>query len=163
EFRIRPDSLNGFVRLRITPRWSLYYAVFPSYEQALAANQALHVTRTPASTFELGPEKTEIAPDKSDLEDTPSVGSGSDEGHDLEESRPDAVGRTILPRVFRRHEVQCEPIVIEIRGNQSYVGTPGEPYLTSVLAEASARIASDEQRWRHLADPKAKSRELGDS
>src|SRR5690348_4254924 len=41
DFRLKAETEIGAIRLRISPHWSLYYPVFPSYEEARKANELL--------------------------------------------------------------------------------------------------------------------------
>lgn len=152
DFRVKPDD-RGTVRLTITPRWTFYYAVFPTLQQTKDANPApavtpssLDATPPPAAADQLPPEEDE------------TMAAGEAEGDDPLPHTP-LPGRVVLPRVFRR--LNSPPISISVE-----ISTPGVHDLSDSLSEAVrtavAKLSADPQGWRHIGEATAGERALGD-
>src|SRR5260370_20512864 len=118
DFRVRPLEHEGVVSLRIIPRWSHYYAVFPTWQQAIRAtgippdkmdipvqadvSPGLNGTLSTGNTLETRDDSTPIMDDV----------QVSDEPEDEEQSATS--GFVVLPRVFRRHDVNPCAFTIDI-------------------------------------------------
>lgn len=156
DFKVTKQA--NVVRLKITPNWSYYYPVFPTYEQALAANSNLSTT---SSANTETPKKEELP--ESGIESTES---GEESKIDAEEPEQIAAaaqpGNVILPRVFRRHDLKMQPIVVELN-NISENLTVGRPEVAGAISFAREQIAKDPRLWKHISKPLDAKRMLGDT
>ena len=151
--RVVPD-IHG-VRLTISPKWSFYHAVFPTFQQTHDTN--------PAPTAVAQPAKEPAAPPASSPDELPPEtedDAPTDEAQDDTEAPPQvAPGKVVLPRAFKRLDLALPPIALDIPG-------PGTHDLSATLSdairEAVSQLSADPRRWRHLGDPAAGERTLGD-
>lgn len=169
DFRVLPDPGDSTVRLTLAPRWSHYYAVFPTYSQVLAAN--------PAPTEKTAQPAAELRSDNPSVVgpplDAPTEGEDSERNEDQaeagvassEDTVPEAEtggGRVVLPRVFRRINARPNPITVSIsRVSGTVVAKAGEAEIGFALGEIRDAIAKDPECWRHLGDPSSGERSLG--
>ncbi|MGE3491564.1 MAG: DEAD/DEAH box helicase family protein [Vicinamibacterales bacterium] len=165
DFRVVPEAGKP-IRLRLSPRWSHYYAVFPTYGQARDANPT--PTSPPASTpTPSTPEPSTATTPLPALEvalGAPDEASETEEdGEDLELIPDVTSGSLLLPRVFRRISVVPQSLSFEIADLDSSTEQDiGSLELTAALNDARQRLGNDPRVWRHLGDPGAGVRTLGD-
>lgn len=145
------------IRLTITPRFSVYYPVFPAFEDALYANRSVldqsRIGReAPPPVGEGATQAAEGRDSAAELGDT-----------DDDELESAVAGRVTLPRVFRRCDVNIQPFSVQI-GSEANVRTlVGNTEIAAAIVEARQTIQRDPRLWRHLATPQEASRELGDA
>lgn len=167
DFRVAVPT-GSTVKLKITPRWSLYYPVYPSFGQALFANPGLRHAETEAGSGQSAAAANESLP-SSPSESRPESLSDDDDrtlaGEDQEASQVDEVpkGRVVLPRVFRRYNVRPEPLFVELPAEAQEAKTVGAHEIDSAQRNARSHIEADPRLWRHLAEPAAAARDLGDA
>jgi hypothetical protein len=156
DFRVAPSAES--VRLTIKPRFSVYYPVFPDFDNALYANQtvldpnALSEDPLPAETEQLTASQEGSNPD-------PAA-----DGDSISDDEPTAPsGRVTLSRVFRRHDINVDPFTIELGDKDNVRTLIGVAEISAAIAKAREAISSDAQLWRHLGSPEEASRELGDA
>ena len=158
DFRITTDSGEP-VRLKITPRWSFYYPVFPTFAQARYANSWI-------VDSDLEPSVAAAAADvTSDTGLYPENESSSDDQPDdgEETAQSSQPGRVTLPRVFRRQDVVVEPFVVEVQRGATETRAMGRAQIDQGMATARTTIEQDQQLWRHLSEPNEANRDLGDA
>ena len=164
DLRLRPVS--GDVRIVVRARWSQYYAVFPTYAQAVEVNPPPGKIQSalPQPATSSVPVAAAL-PDRSSTQLTDGDESASsDEAPESDEIDPGQPrGRVVLPRVFRRLETKpiSLPVLLKYSAEPSNV-TLGAQQFADAIAEARETIASDPQVWRHLGDPTMGERSLGD-
>ena len=166
------------VRLKITPRWSLYYPVFPTFEQAVSTNQSLFATApepepSPSLASEVSPPGdlpngiSGAAGEDGDL----SADNGEDGTADEDGEEEDAAaglarsGQVVLPKVFRRHDVTLDPILatLDPRAQQPTRVAVGGAELSAAIGQALESIRADSRLWKHLGEPQEAVRDLGES
>lgn len=143
EFKVRPAAGRKSITLKIQPRWTHYYPVFPSWEELVTARKAEMPVEKP---------KTEGG--------TEGVGA---EGEKKPEppKKPESTVVTLAVK-YRAARVEAEGIAFEVPLK--------EPLDQSVVAEALARAvdaarqkaAKDADLWKHLAEPKKAERRVTD-
>lgn len=149
DFRVVPEP-GKHIRLRIIPHWSYYYAVFPSYDQVSEANPA------PTSSAAVAAQPQQPNEDEN---------ADADEVEEIEDSTPStsSPGNVVLPRVFRRMDVQPGQISFDLDELDATTNASvGEQSVTAAIDEATQRIVGDTNIWRHLGDPSEGVRILGD-
>src|SRR5712671_1076054 len=153
DFRVKPTMPGGSVSLKICPRWSLYYPVFPTYQEALGANDLPHESsgNSPDTAALLNAEGDSGSAEDIDTEDESEAG---DNVSVLD------TGVVILPRKWRRSDVKPRPATIEINGVMS-IEEFALPEIEAAVSEARVSMVSDPDIWRHLADPKKRERSPG--
>ncbi len=164
DFRVSPASGSKTVTLRITPRFSVYYPVFPSWEEVLRSNQD---QITVASLASDAPNKDADPPGPLASLELPGATSGLDD----DEEAPEGAGETaaaggagvVLPRVFRRFEVVCPTVSLVVTLEKSEVVSIGGEEIAGVLTAARAKVNADPDRWKFLAEPKKRERRLGNA
>jgi hypothetical protein len=156
DFRLKAETEIGAIRLRISPHWSLYYPVFPSYEEARKANELLIGSEVVAAqsgdvpTLESEVDEAGEANGSEATGDTTAVASTS--------------GSVILPRKWRRSDLRPGTVSIELYCDRPVsLDEIGRSEIDEALQSAAATISGDPLLWRHLADPKERSRTLGDA
>src|ERR1700682_1847521 len=158
DFRVVP-SRERVVRLTITPRFSVYYPIFPDFNDALYANRSvldpnggsndlLAVARDESSSIE----------DKS-VDDEP-LDDGSPERNTDAAAQ---IGRDTLPRVFRRHDINVQPFTVAVEAKDNIRTVAGGAEIAEAITKARQAIEREPGLWRHLASPEEASRELGDA
>ena len=155
DFRVRPDSSQTAITLRIGSRWSHYYPVFPTWDQVVQASgyQRVDSAQQAEALSEPDDDLEDSGEDVTDLQDEVS-------GSTINDSP--LRGRIVLPRIFRRQTVQASPINVVLVANTRDV-IVGEGEIGKALADVRSKIASDPARWRHLSEPQKNERELGDA
>lgn len=165
DFRIKPTDGQKIVRLRLTPRWSHYYAVFPTWEQARRANQLEEDTPQPTpSGQQAKPEAEGQQPDDAliDAEELAGAGTADDDTETVEENSVIQPGLVTLPRVFRRYDVVSETISVEVALDRAEKLEVGREEIAASLQQARAAMASDSDVWHHLDEPEKRVRSLGE-
>jgi hypothetical protein len=165
DFRIAPEQPGATVRLRVTPSWSHYYAIFPSWAQARAANEAL--VQAQVATSAVDPANSGRAADVDvDMREEPVLdGDDGDESDEIpaEEAQAANVGKVILPRVFRRLDVRPGSIVVEVTPNSPQILQIVSNRIEEAIEGARARVEADPQVWRYLGSAEQRERSLGDA
>lgn len=166
DFRVRPTGERGTVRLRIAPRWSHYYPVFPTWEQAVRANEGT-IQAAGAEVGMIGEDDGgELALlDGGVGRDTDGTGAEVGEETDEQAGGPAQAqpGQAVLPRVWRRRDVTVDEIQVDLLPDQTVVAPVGAREIAMAIDEASVAMAADPNGWRHLGDPKQRQRVLGDA
>ena len=159
DFRIKPASNAQQIRLRIHPRFSVYYPVFPNWEQTNLANTATAVTTNQALS---NPAAIESPAGDAISESSPEVDAeGEESDHDPEPPASDKKGRVILPRVFRRIDVTPDRFEVTVPLNTARKSMEGAGALEGAVHAARETILNDPRLWRHLGEPNKRERELG--
>jgi hypothetical protein len=156
DFKVAKQS--GVVRLKITPNWCYYYPVFPTFQQVLAANSNLSTT---SSHNAVAPTKGELP--EGGIEPTDNGDESKIDADEPEQAIATAQpGNVILPRVFRRHNVKIQPIIVELN-NISDNLTVGRPEVTDAIDSARVQITQEPRLWKHISKPSDAKRVLGDT
>ena len=156
DFRVKGSTPTSIVKLRIVPRWSVYYPVFPSYEECACANQTV-----PGAA---APEGVGTEPEVSDADETSAtaVEGGSDQEASPALSATLVQGSVVLPRKWRRADVQLGFPAISLSCERvTPLDEVGRPEIEVALLGVRSRISADPEVWRHLADPGNRERSLG--
>ncbi|MFH0958577.1 MAG: hypothetical protein V1897_07710, partial [Pseudomonadota bacterium] len=161
DFKVRPKNVTS-IRLTIAPRWSLYYPIFPSLSQTIFANKNVQ------SVDKLDQQPPLLTKETMSEEDVESLEVDEDESSDLKDEEPkenlikSKHGSVLLPRVFWRHDVIVEPIVLDVplTPNTQIVG--GKE-IQAALEKARKEIQADTSLWKHLSKPSDAKRDLGDA
>ncbi|MCA1642183.1 MAG: hypothetical protein LC785_09590, partial [Acidobacteria bacterium] len=165
DFRIKPKNAEGVIRLHLSPRWSHYYAVFPTWQQALRANEAsLSTTASPSPTVtsaQTGSDSPSIEPTETNEGTSENTVDDADELEN--EAQPPQTGRVILPKVFRRYEVAPKTITYEFDPKHLESVQLGLEELAISIREARSVMAADKDAWHYLGDPEKRDRSLGDA
>lgn len=156
DFRLKPLAPGGPVNLRVSSRWSLYYSVFPTYEETLRANDSI---QEPLNNSDGNIETT------SQPEDT--VESAESPAADTEENAPTppvSSGIVLLPRKWRRCDVQPTTASIQMAADHTLVLQEiAQAQLDEAIEQARQKMVVDPDFRRHLADPSRRERSLGNS
>lgn len=149
--------------LTIKLKWSFYYPVFPVYEDVLFANPAFASStsekKSPdesTKTLEQKPETNFDAP----VLESPSDDNGEEENEAEDDPKP--AGTVSLPRVFKRYDVDVDPINVQIETSVAGLKNVGETEIAQAIQKAIVDIRSDPRLWRHLSDPSQAERRLSD-
>lgn len=154
DFRVIPAVADKPVSIRIHPRWSHYFAVFPTWEQT---------TRSNSPNRELSPEDPGGAASEVDDEepaDQKAVGSAAPKPKGALDSTASRRNALVLPRVFRRIDVAPGGFVADLPSSQSERRSIAADELAGAIRQAKEKIALDPDQWRHLADLTRHQREL---
>lgn len=151
DFRIIPEA-NKPLRLYISPRWTLYYPVFPTWEQVIQQKAIYHQ----------GPDETTREPSQ-DLRDRNIDNFKTDSGNEESQVDERSTEQLILPRVFKRYNVECIPITFGVAKGKYQQISIGEEQLQVATEQACEEICNDSRLWKHLGDPRRGERSLGDS
>jgi Helicase conserved C-terminal domain len=135
DFRVRPNDANQVIQVTVRPRWSHYFAVFPSYESVYEENAS-----------------GSVAPNIDPRED------GDDTGIQ-QENKPTSI---VLPVVWRRMNAQCHSVVTPVLFGTSGSASVGRAVLNNAVQNASRAIADDPDRWRHIGPAGHQERGLKD-
>lgn len=151
DFRVRPRGSGEALPLLLKLSWSVYYPVFPTWDQVLATSGDRFTESDRASVSNVRNESDVAAVEE------------EEDGTDAEQTEDDQAvqGRLILPRVFRRKDVEPAPITVTVTPGSRDV-LVGQAELGDALLAALQDIHADPMRWRHLSDPKKNERELGE-
>ena len=166
DFRVLPEDAEQPVRLRITPHWSLYYVVFPTWQQASRANEGLLAPPPEPQPVIPTPDpyvttSDADAPESDAMSPIEAVADQPDEPVNEEVALKS--GRVILPRVFRRHEIRPSTLSAEIPDASSMTLSLGAVDLASAITQARSAMEGDPDAWRHLGEPEDRERELGNA
>lgn len=162
EFRVKPNSPKGSVRIRIQPQWSHYYAVFPTLEQAIGSNDQSLATLSSAPLQATSTSQSSIsASDQSATTEAQSIDDQDELDLTEDEVHPQA-GTVILPKIFRRFEVTPQPISHEVELQKPESVSLGVEEIASGINNARSSIAADKDAWHYLGEPKDRDRSLGD-
>src|SRR6266496_538687 len=173
DFQIRiPERIERFV-MRITPHFNVYYAVFPTRFEVQASldqgtvEEELIEEAVPEddidATDDLANQETE--PDEELLKNTADqsiphqIAKAVALSIKKAEKKQDNV--LILPRKFRRRQVEIPPI--EITLTPQIMNPPLEirdPFISILSDVRTAILEEDPAVWRHLGRPADGSREL---
>jgi hypothetical protein len=147
DFRIRPTAQNGAIRLQVKPRWSVYYPVFPSFEETASANQvAPAAEELPSSEIEGSESDTEDPNGRSDTQTTES------------KAKPNSV---VIPRKWRRKDIRMEALLINLaKGHTSPFSEVGTVEIEKAFVDTKRQISEDAEIWKHLGDPEKCERAL---
>lgn len=189
DFRLVPDTSESLPSIRITTAFSVYASVFPSFEQALYANKVHvasgsdEVAAPNADEADQLPDETVDPTDSDDgavpdalggmaaLDETPDAGaidldielSDSNEGDSTAPASPSTPTQVVLPRVWRRHNVEVAPILVDLPTTSRSMRTVGAHQLAAAIEQTRVRIQEDAQAWRHLDDPRQGQRTISDA
>ena len=168
DFKVSPTESESSATLSATLRWAHYYPVFPSFEQARTANEAISSLQEAVSGT--GPPATS---EVGVAEIRESVEVDSDEVVEEEEDRdeeglvagpkPTPDGKVILPRVWRRVPVSVDISEVAINLTNRSPVSVGAPEIHAQFQAARDAVVSDPDSWHHLAEAKQRQRALGDS
>jgi hypothetical protein len=165
DFRVVPSAVTRPIRLRIRARWSVYYPVFPSWEQVVRSSEGQLATgpegaqsddSTDETSAEFGNESQSAATTTTGEE----LPAAEDNGTIVPSDHASTSGRVILPRVFRRHDVRLDDVEIVVAPGEAEIARED---INREIAQAKAAMRADARMWRHLADPAKNERDLGDS
>ena len=166
DFRVMPDVPENRFRLRITPRWSHYYAVFPTWQQAQSVSgthsgqvaEPIPIVSmfngTDPFTDTISPTEEQLPPSNhnTDFFEEPD-----------EEELPDDLGRVVIPRVFRRYDVAPTSFVLDLQPYQPTTVSIGNKEIGFAIEQVKTAMRSDPSFWRHLGKPEQRERVLGDA
>ncbi|HKP54943.1 MAG TPA: DEAD/DEAH box helicase [Chloroflexia bacterium] len=184
DFQVRLPEGSGEFVLRIQPRFSVYYAVFPTYQEVIAHQYALQ---------EAAPDEEQIANGAvggAEINDSADVvladGESQQVEPDLDLVKPavadiphqlaDEVDRSFttdtvreveahddtvsLPRKFRRKSVELPVLEIPVSVRRLGASLEIRDPFTEVLADLRSAVLNDPDLWRHLGKPSDGAREL---
>ncbi len=168
DFRVIPTMNQEGVRLCITPRWSHYYAVFPTWQQVINIHEMRSENTNvsapgvvPQMPKETSSSVTETARPSEDLV------SSADDRDIFEETEDQELqadpGRIVIPRVFRRHDVLPGTFAVHLRSNQLNTVPLAEEEMAMAIEQAKVAMQADPYFWRHLGQPEKRERILGDA
>lgn len=152
DFRIRPSHLDQPVTLKVLPRWSVYYPVFPTYQETLSTNDSI---REPSNNSGETSDQT-----SEDSEESDSL----DQSTPTEDATPPAIisGVVLLPRKWRRHNIEPSVASIQLGVKQTFsLAEMAQPELDRATNDARQTILSDPALRRHLGEPSSRERTLG--
>ena len=173
DFQIRiPEGVERFV-MRITTHFSIYYAVFPTRIEVQASQDQSTVEEELAE--EAVPEgDANSTGDPADQETEPDAeliknAAGQSIPHQIAEVVGQSMEKVdkkqseglILPRKFRRRQVEMPPIEITI--SPQNINPPLEirdPFIPILADVRAAILEEDPALWRHLGRPADGNREL---
>ena len=165
DFRIRPTSKQKHVTLTVALQWSLYYPIFPTWEEALRSNGLLTLNnaKSVSATPSIASENVQNAISSAELQDGDGASDALLEVDEAaEEEDPFPPGRAILPRVWRRYEVGPFPVRVELSPEGIQQLSVGEEAIKTAIQEARTRMLLEPRGWKHLGEPSQCLRELGD-
>lgn len=165
DFRVRPLEHQGVVRLRITPCWSHYYPVFPTWQQAMRATEIPPSKMEASIQANVSPElngtlSTDNVPETRD-DPAPAMDDVQVSDEMEEEEQSATFGHVVLPRVFRRHDVNPGTFTIDISQGQPLTQQLGSEALANAIQQAQFSMHNDPFCWRHLGSPEQRERVLG--
>jgi hypothetical protein len=167
DFRVAPTINQETIRLRITPRWSHYYTVFPTWEQVTRATEArLDYAKNPSSSFSsLASEKllvheVETMVTNEDLVDTVD-GIDTFDASEHQGIVTDT-GSVVLPRVFRRYDILPGTFVVDVPSKLPTTDFIAQEEIAAAIEQAQSSMKADPYFWRHLGSPEKHERILGD-
>jgi hypothetical protein len=151
DFRVRPTLPSNSIRLRIQPRWSVYYPVFPSYQESVPMNQFVPaVEEVVSSETENGESDSSLATGGEDLDEIQSAPTPN--------PKPSSV---VLPRKWRRADILTSAVSISLSGDRATpLSEVGNSEIADALEEVKKRISEDSEVWRHLGEPEKCERAL---
>jgi hypothetical protein len=166
DFRVRPLANESVAHLRITPRWSHYYAVFPTWQQVLRATGMLpdkmdmpvQADVLPGRDGALSADKTSETQDDATLMEDIQI---SDEIE--EEEQPAIPGLIVLPRVFRRQDVNPGTFMVDVSQGQPLIVQLGSEAIATAIQQAQFSMQNDPSCWRHLGSPEQRERVIGNA
>lgn len=163
DFRVAAPP-GSRITLKISPRWSHYYPVFPTYDQASLANASL--LAPPAAPTKPAPVKAEAPVQPQEVASNEDLGTGDgepDEEDNPDEPAPSAPfqGRVVLPRAFRRHDIILEPLAVELEAQPMQASAVGAAEIAAAIIQARTQMQADPRLWKHLDEPAKASRDLG--
>ncbi len=167
-----PEGVERFV-MRIVPHLSVYYAAFPTWievqaglDQSTIEEELIEEATAEDDTDEVDdPENQEAEPDAELLKNTVDRSIP----HQIAEAVARSIEKTekkqgdslVLPRKFRRRQVEMPPI--EITLSPQIMNPPLEirdPFISTLSDVRTAILEEDPAVWRHLGKPADGSREL---
>jgi hypothetical protein len=158
DLRVKPVHPDEPIRFKVIASWAHYFAVFPTWDQLVAAGSVGDGVGSEEQAIKEAKEAGAAEDPESNAGERPATG-GSDAP--IEAPLP-RTGRLVLPRVFRRVEAQMAPVAVAIDS------VPGEIEVASdecdsAIQQVQATIGANPRAWRHLAEPEKNERELGSS
>jgi Helicase conserved C-terminal domain len=173
DFQIRvPDGIERFA-LRITPHFSVYYAVFPTrVEVQTSQNQS--VFEEELTEEAMSGDVDDVTDDLANQETEPDrelLKNGTDQSiprqiaervvQSVEQPGKKQDNSLVLPRKFRRRQVEMPPIEITLSlGNINPPLEIRDPFISFLADMRTAILEEDPAVWRHLGRPADGSREL---
>lgn len=167
DFRVAATP-GAQITIKILPRWSVYYPVFPTFLQAASANSTLlapptGISQPPTSTTEASQAQAPTAETRTTAQETEPPDQQEDRSEEPEPEIPPPAGRVVLPRVFRRQDIIPEPLTVTIAAEPAPARPIGTTEIAAALAVARTQLQADTRLWKHLSEPVNACRELGDA
>ncbi len=173
DFQIRmPEGIERFM-MRITPHFSVYYAVFPTRNE-VQASQNQSIDEEELADEAMPEDDANSMVDPADQETEPDAEllkneAGQSIPHQIAEAVAQSMEKVekkqseglILPRKFRRRQVEMPPI--EITVSPQNINPPLEirdPFIPILAGVRAAILEEDPTLWRHLGRTADGSREL---
>lgn len=172
DFRVRVPAGAETFGLRISPRWSVYHPVFPTWEQVRSANdlgvdESASDDPEPDADREDDPEADDLAegedslPDiLADADEVPealATGGTSPATVPPPASSPQDV---ILPRVWTRKDAECQSFRVTAPTTRRFVDAVGVAELLAAMRELRSAVSGDPRTWRHIGTPRERRRDL---
>ena len=177
DFQVSLPEGTNHLNLRITPRFCLYYAVFPTRAEVLASQQSSQFEpleegnevsiENGAGTTPSDPDLQQTLPDN-ELVNSPAVGSIPQQLAAAVVEPLKTILRTkeetvVLPRKFRKFQVEIPAIELVIDPDKLIPPLEYRDQFDTSLAEARASILKDPDLWKHLGSAAEGRREIVDS
>lgn len=164
DFEVRLPADHEDFLLRLVPRVSIYYAIFPTWEEVtadLTFDSSAGIAQAVEEDGATPTNEVDIEVDPEDQESMPDLSLPQQIAEEIKATAPQSGDTIILPRRFRRHTANLTPIEVPVdRERLAGPGIEVRSPIQNALAAVRERCAQDPRVWRHLGTPEVGKREV---